>query len=232
MTSARTFLVGGPTDRLETVGDLDLASPVDGLTVDSMGDGAQHQVADEHRQGADGGFEHVAVSAQGADRSRAPGRRRGVDAPDVHAVEDDDPGAEEADSRDDMGGDPGEVDGPVLDTGRRATGHEQGQQLEQRGTERGTEGVGAKPRHARAPPVLGADQGAEHQGDAGTTRERGRVATGTGRAKVSMARPVRIRASVDEGAEDLHPDDDHGDDDVRAQGVDARRAQQGLARHG
>ncbi len=82
--------------------------------------------------------------------------RSGVDAPYVDPITDDDPGAEEADARDDAGGDSSEVD-TVLRCGGRAHGEEEGKHLEECGTE-GDQRIGAKPGHPRLSLPLGPNE--------------------------------------------------------------------------
>src|SRR5208282_2208341 len=89
--------VGGPGDGAEPVGGLDLAVPGGREPTDPLGDGAQGQVGGQDEGGGDGGGGDVPGAGQHADRGGAPDGGRGVDAPDVDAVAEDDPGAEEPD---------------------------------------------------------------------------------------------------------------------------------------
>src|SRR6202042_1127280 len=88
------------------------------------GDRPQGQVGGQD----EGGGGEVPGAGQHADRGGAPDGGGGVDAADVDAVAQDDPGAEEPDAGHDVGGDPGRVD-PML------PGQQDGEQLEQGGAE-------------------------------------------------------------------------------------------------
>ena len=80
---------------------------VDGRTVDGVDQRAQQRVAGEHEHGQRDRLEGEIGAGAGADRGRAPQRRRGVEAPDIAALLHDHAGAEEADAGDDIGDDLG-----------------------------------------------------------------------------------------------------------------------------
>jgi hypothetical protein len=113
------------------------------------------QVDENDEAGGDGRIERVSGSRQHPDRGRTPQRGRGIEPAHAQALAEDQSGAEEPDSRHDLGGDAGRT-GFV---GKQLLEHDEG-----RGAER-NQGVGPQPRQAIAPLPLEADHRAQAERD-------------------------------------------------------------------